>query len=797
MNSSHVNSGAVKIKSHVLGYPRVGAQRQLKWALENYWAGNISQQQLVDEGKSLRVKHWQEQLEAGLDFITTGDFAFYDQVLNQSCLLGVIPKRFSDVEQDGNEDNALDTYFRMARGRSISGKDSAACEMTKWFDTNYHYIVPEFEKGQTFKLNAQQWLAEIQQAQKITKKVKPVIIGPLTYLWLGKTQQEFNKLELLPELIEAYGDLLHQTQQLGVEWLQIDEPILALDLPQEWKQAFETCYNQLNSGSLQVLLATYFGDLKDNLNLACQLPVAGLHLDGVRGSAQLSGILDRLPPYKILSLGIINGRNIWAADLNSCLEQLKPFAQKLKERLWVSSSCSLLHVPHDIEQEEGFNTEVKSWFSFAKQKLSEISALAIALSDNVNVCESEGGTKGIFKRSQDVLVSKKSSPWIHDSIIQKNVNSITPKDFARTNSYNFRAKIQKSALNLPLFPTTTIGSFPQTSDIRKARREFKQGGISQALYEATMKTEIARAVIEQENLGLDVLVHGEAERNDMVEYFGQQLQGYLFSQLGWVQSYGSRCVKPPIIAGDISRKQPMTVKWSEYAQSLTTKPMKGMLTGPITMLCWSFTRDDISEESQAYQLALALAQEVKDLEQAGIHIIQVDEPALREGLPLRKNDWQNYLRWAVDAFRLSVAQVQDSTQIHTHMCYAEFNDIIQAISDLDADVITIETSRSNMELLQAFKNFDYPNDIGPGVYDIHSPLVPTKEWMVELLKKANDYIPAQRLWVNPDCGLKTRAWPETQAALKLMVAAASDMRASVEAQAKEKTKHVQPENAIA
>ncbi len=792
MNLPHSEEAVINIKSHILGYPRVGAQRQLKWALEDYWAGNISQQQLVDEGKALRIKHWHEQLEAGLDFITTGDFAFYDQVLNHSCLLGVIPKRFTDIEKDGDEESAheenqLDTYFRMARGRSISGKDRAACEMTKWFDTNYHYIVPEFEKGQVFNLNAQQWFAEIQQAQQITQKVKPVIIGPLTYLWLGKTQSQFNKLDLLPALIEAYGELLHQTRQLGIEWLQIDEPILTLDLPQDWKQAFETCYNQLNGGSLKVLLTTYFGDLKDNLNLACQLPVAGLHLDGVRGPDQLNSILDRLPPYKVLSLGLINGRNIWAADLDNCLQQLKPFAQKLKERLWVSTSCSLLHVPHDIEQEQDFNSEVKSWFSFAKQKLSEVSALAKAING-----ESKAA---VFEQSRAVIASKKSSPWIHDAAIQSQVKAITPEDFARNSSYKIRAQVQKNALNLPLFPTTTIGSFPQTSDIRKARREFKQGVISQALYEATMKTEIARAVTEQENIGLDVLVHGEAERNDMVEYFGQQLQGYLFSQLGWVQSYGSRCVKPPIIAGDISRKQPMTVKWSKFAQSLTTKPMKGMLTGPITMLCWSFTRDDISEESQAYQLALALAQEVKDLEKAGIHVIQVDEPALREGLPLRKDDWQSYLRWAVDAFRLSVARVQDSTQIHTHMCYAEFNDIIQAISDLDADVITIETSRSNMELLQAFKNFDYPNDMGPGVYDIHSPLVPSKEWMVALLKKANDYIPAQRLWVNPDCGLKTRAWPETQAALKLMVAAAGEMR---EAAIKEgKLKRTQPESVLA
>ena len=767
MNSPQDKSKHLTINSHILGYPRMGAQRELKWALEDYWAGNITEAQLLNEGRALRDQHWQQQMEGGLDFITAGDFAYYDQVLNHSMLFGVIPERFKpEGTPDGGWD--LDTYFAMARGRSVQGKDCAACEMTKWFDTNYHYIVPEFEERQDFTLNASQYLAEIKQAQQLSKKVKPVIIGPLTFLWLGKAQGNFNKLDLLPNLVTAYRELLQQVASLGIEWLQIDEPILVLDLPQDWQQAFEGVYNQLSSAPIQLMLTTYFGELKENLNLACQLPVAGLHLDVVRGEAQLATILDRLPPYKILSLGIINGRNIWAADLQACLEKVQPIAQKLKHRLWLASSCSLLHVPQDLEQEQGFKQDEKSWFAFAKQKIAEVSTLANLLGAGVR--------SAALQKSKLVKQSKQNSNWIHNHLVQEAVSAIKPQDFTRTSDYPKRALVQKTALSLPLFPTTTIGSFPQTRKIRAARKNFKNGNTSLAQYQSSMEVEIARAVNEQESLGLDVLVHGEAERNDMVEYFGQQLKGYLFSQFGWVQSYGSRCVKPPIIAGDISRPQAMTVQWSAYAQSLTKKPMKGMLTGPITMLQWSFTREDISEEQQAYQLALALAQEVQDLEAAGIRVIQVDEPALREGLPLRKQDWQSYLRWAVDAFRLTVAAVKDSTQIHTHMCYAEFNDIIKAISELDADVITIETSRSNMELLQAFEDFEYPNEMGPGVYDIHSPLIPNKDWMVALLEKACESIPAQRLWVNPDCGLKTRAWPETRAALQLMVAAAKELR---------------------
>ncbi len=759
MNKPNIHTvyASEKLTTHILGYPRMGPQRQLKWALEDYWKGQLSQEQLLNEAAAIRQQHWQTQLDAGLDFITAGDFALYDHVLNHSYLFGVVPKRFN-VKESGWQ---WDTYFRMARGRSAQGDDCAACEMTKWFDTNYHYLVPEFDQKQSFELNADVWLDELKQAQALTPNVKAVLIGPLTYLWLGKTQQDFDVLELLPQLLTVYAELLHKVNELGIEWVQLDEPILGLDLPQSWKQAFEMAYYQLKSGSLKVLVATYFSELDDNLTLACKLPVSGLHVDGINGAQDLPKILDRLPPYKVLSLGLVNGRNIWKANQAQLLSSLAPFYEALGERLWVSSSCSLLHVPEDLEQETHLAAPIKAKFAFAKQKCTEITALAAALeradvSNNAAITEQALDAKAVA--------------------LKQTIESLTEQSFKRSHEFKIRKDIQKAQFNLPLFSTTTIGSFPQTKEIRQARLGFKQGSLSQQDYEAAMKDEIQRAVKEQEDIGLDVLVHGEAERNDMVEYFGQQLEGYAFTDFGWVQSYGSRCVKPPIIASDVHRPQPMTVRWSQYAQSLTNKPMKGMLTGPITMLCWSFTREDISLKEQAFQLALALSEEVLDLEKAGINMIQVDEPALREGLPLRKRDWQAYLRWAVDAFRLSVAKVQDSTQIHTHMCYAEFNDIIQAIAELDADVITIETSRSNMELLQAFEDFQYPNDIGPGVYDIHSPIVPTQQWMEQLLEKAAQAIAPEQLWVNPDCGLKTRAWPETREALTLMVKAAKQLR---------------------
>lgn len=753
------------VKSHILGFPRIGANRELKWAQEDYWSGKITQGQLVHEATQLKERNWQLQKEAGLDFITVGDFAWYDHVLNLSSYLGVVPERFNHPKGAPVD---LDTYFRMARGRSVSGKDAAACEMTKWFDTNYHYIVPELNIDQSFHVNAASLIHEIEQAKSFEVEVKPVLIGPLTYLWLSKEQGSFNKLDLLPDLLEAYGLLLLQIQETGVNWIQIDEPILSLDLSLEWKSAFERCYNQLNRNGLNILLASYFSPVADNLSLACSLPVAGHHLDAVAGASDLDSILDKLPAYKVLSLGVVNGRNIWRCNLSGALDLLKPFAEKLRERLWVGSSCSLLHSPVDLASETQIPEEIKAGFAFATQKLVEVSTLADALNGNQQ--------NKLFEQSDAAVAKRLESQVIHNQTVQQAVAAITPESCQRQKPYQERIELQKQQLKLPLFPTTTIGSFPQTQDIRQARRQFKSGVLTSEEYVRVMQDTIQEVIREQETIGLDVLVHGEAERNDMVEYFGEQLQGYCFTQNGWVQSYGSRCVKPPIIYGDVSRPSAMTVDWSTYAQSLTTKPVKGMLTGPITMLCWSFAREDIALKEQAQQIALALKDEVADLQAAGIKVIQMDEPALREGLPLRKAQWQQYLNWAVESFKLSVASAEDQTQIHTHMCYCEFNDIIESIAALDADVITIETSRSNMELLEAFEEFEYPNEIGPGVYDIHSPIVPTKEWMQRLMEKAAKRIPKERLWVNPDCGLKTRGWSETRAALALMVEAAQALR---------------------
>jgi 5-methyltetrahydropteroyltriglutamate--homocysteine methyltransferase len=784
-----------QVKGHILGFPRIGANRELKWALENYWSEKITQGELIQEANKLKQQNWQAQIESGLDFITVGDFAWYDHVLNMSSYLGVVPKRFNHKEGAPVD---LDTYFRIARGRSVKGKDAPASDMTKWFDTNYHYIVPEFNENQSFNVNGASLIQDIKKAQALTvgkgkakgsaPSVKPVLIGPLTYLWLGKSVQEtsaangdkskgLNKLELLPELLNAYSELLNEIAQQGVEWIQIDEPILSLDLPVEWKSAFERAYFQITKTSSNILLASYFGSLNENLALACSLPVAGVHLDSVAGNSDLANVLDKLPSYKVLSLGIVNGRNIWRNDLSKSLSVLKPFHDVLGERLWVASSCSLLHCPVDLGSEVKLDEDIKTVLSFAVQKITEVATLTSALNGHDVDQQVSEASHAILTRAQ--------SKTVHSSDVQEKVSSVTEVLLHRHSPYIQRNLAQRSALNLPLYPTTTIGSFPQTKEIRSARRLYKKGDLPKIAYDSAMEYSIRQAITEQEQIGLDVLVHGEAERNDMVEYFGEQLNGYAFTEFGWVQSYGSRCVKPPIISGDVSRPNPMTINWIQYAQSLTKKPVKGMLTGPITMLCWSFAREDISLKEQAYQIGLALREEVADLENAGITVIQMDEPALREGLPLRRADWASYLKWAVDAFRLSVAVVQDTTQIHTHMCYSEFNDIIASIADLDADVITIETSRSNMELLNAFEAFEYPNEIGPGVYDIHSPIVPNQEWMQSLIEKAAKRIPAERLWVNPDCGLKTRGWPETREALKLMVNAAATLRKQAREEANE------------
>jgi len=753
--------------THNLGFPRIGAKRELKIALEAYWKQEIKQPELLKVGRELRQRHWQQQADAGIEWLPVGDFSWYDQVLDHSCLLGVVPDRFKHTD----DQISLDTYFRMARGHAPSGKPTSACEMTKWFDTNYHYQVPEFTAQQTFELSSDKLFNEVGEAIQLGHKTKPVLLGPLSYLWLGKAKgSDFNKLELIENLLPAYGEILNHLKAQGVEWVQIDEPILALDLPPEWQQAFESVYTRLPVKGLKTMLAVYFGPLKGNLKLACGLPVDALHIDAVRGADEIDTVLSWLPVYKTLSLGIIDGRNIWRSDLDALLEQLRPLQQRLGDRLWLAASCSLLHVPVDLDQEQQFDSDVRSWLAFAVQKLNELNTLKQSLDNPDQACHQA------LRDSRLAIDSRKASPRIHKPEVKQRCNEITTAMASRTNSFETRIQKQQARLNLPLLPTTTIGSFPQTKEIRQARQQYRSGQLSETEYQTLMRKEIDDVINKQEKIGIDVLVHGEPERNDMVEYFGEQLEGFIFSQYGWVQSYGSRCVKPPIIYGDVSRAQPMTVAWSRYAQSKTEKPMKGMLTGPVTILNWSFVRDDQPRATTCQQIALALRDEVCDLEAAGITIIQIDEAALREGLPLRKNEWQHYLDWAVNSFKITAAGVKDETQIHTHMCYSEFNDIMPAIAAMDADVITIETSRSDMELLEAFEDFEYPNDIGPGVYDIHSPNVPAVESITSLMNKALLHIPVERLWINPDCGLKTRGWPEVNTALVNMVCAAIFLR---------------------
>jgi 5-methyltetrahydropteroyltriglutamate--homocysteine methyltransferase len=753
--------------THNLGFPRIGAKRELKFALESYWKGQSSLDELKAAGAQLRQQHWANQ--AKLDWSPVGDFAFYDQVLDMSFTLGNLPERVRNLDGD-----SLDNYFRIARGRSATD-GACSCgvqagEMTKWFDTNYHYIVPELSASTTFSLDASRLLGEFEQARRLGVKAKPVIIGPLTYLWLGKAKDDSDKLALLPRLLPVYAQLLAELAACGAEWVQIDEPILVTELDPQWQQAFVHAYDTLRTDRVKLLLAAYFGQLQENLPLACALPVQGLHVDTLNARDEVCDVIARLPAERVLSLGVVNGRNIWKTDLVATLDWLEPIHRQLGQRLWLAPSCSLLHVPVDLASERGLDAELRSWLAFALQKLDELNVLATALNNGRQAVEAE------LRDNQAAIAARKVSARVHNPAVKAALARIDADMERRTNSYPERARKQHEQLQLPPYPTTTIGSFPQTEEIRQARSRFRRGELDEASYHATMREQIARSVREQEALGLDVLVHGEAERNDMVEYFGEQLEGYAFSQFGWVQSYGSRCVKPPIMFGDIRRPKPMTLEWIQYAQSLTHKPMKGMLTGPVTILNWSFVRDDQPRAVSCQQLALAIREEVLDLERAGVRVIQIDEAALREGLPLRKSQWHAYLQWAVGAFRIAANGVRDDTQIHTHMCYSEFNDIIASIAEMDADVITIETSRSDMELLDAFDHFNYPNEIGPGVYDIHSPNIPTQEHIVQLMRKAAERIPAERLWVNPDCGLKTRAWAEVIPALRNMVAAAHTLR---------------------
>ncbi|MCT3814429.1 5-methyltetrahydropteroyltriglutamate--homocysteine S-methyltransferase [Elizabethkingia anophelis] len=765
------------MQTHNLGYPRIGKKRELKKACEQYWSGKIIQKELLDVSRRIINENLKLQQEAGIDLIPVNDFSFYDHVLDMTLTLGAIPQRYHDVILN-KANNELDLYFAMARGYQKDGLDITAMEMTKWFDTNYHYIVPEFSKGQSFKLFSNKIINEFIGARQIGINAKPVILGPVSYLLLGKEKEEgFEKLDLIDNLLPVYLEILKSLQSHGAEYIQIDEPFLVLDLTDKAKEVYIAVYTKIQKElpNLKIILTTYFEGLEDNLPLALSLPVDTLHVDLVRKPEQLESILAAIPENLKLSLGVVDGRNIWKNDFESSLQFIRKAKEQLgEERILIAPSSSLLHVPYDLDletKEESLPAEIKQWMAYAKQKIKEVALLRDLSSENPSA-----ESLVAFGENKKAIENKRISTLIHDAKVQQQMDALDAVPVSRQSAFVQRKVQQQEILKLPLFPTTTIGSFPQTKEVRSWRAQFKKGEISAERYTDLLKEETKNTIQRQEKIGIDVLVHGEFERNDMVEYFGEQLKGFAFTENGWVQSYGSRCVKPPVIYGDVSRPEPLTVFWSQYAQSLTSKWVKGMLTGPVTILQWSFVRNDQSRKDTANQIALAIRDEVLDLEKAGIRIIQIDEPAIREGLPLRKKDAAAYLKWAVLAFRISASSVKDDTQIHTHMCYSEFNDIINHIADMDADVITIECSRSQMELLDAFADFEYPNDIGPGVYDIHAPRVPSKEEMVKLLEKAGKVIPSSQLWVNPDCGLKTRGWDETEKALIEMVNAAKEMQ---------------------
>lgn len=760
--------------TQILGYPRIGGQRELKKASELFWAGKISPDELQQVARKIKEDNWQTQLKAGIDLIPCNDFSFYDQTLDTSLLLGVIPQRYSPVLSPGGANSDIDLYFAMARGYQKNGLDITAMEMTKWLDTNYHYIVPEFTADQEFRIYRENIFNEYDSAkQLIGQKAKPVLVGPVSYLLLGKEKENgFERIDLIRKLVPVYVDIINRLKSQGAEWIQLDEPYLALDLSKKEKEAFDFAYRTIAESvkGIRILVATYFDALLDNTQLAVNLPVTALHIDLVRAPGQLDEVLALIPEKLQLSIGVVDGRNVWKNDYEKSLGFINKAVKKLgTDRVIIAPSCSLLHSPIDLELETALDPEIKNWMAFAKQKLAEVSGLK-------QIAE---GNSALLETNKKAIESRRSSEKVHKQVVKDRVAAITEADGRRKSAFPVRQQIHRERFNLPAFPTTTIGSFPQTDDIRQLRAKLKKGDLTIQQYDSAIEQATIDAIRWQEELGIDVLVHGEFERNDMVEYFGEQLDGFLFTKNGWVQSYGSRCVKPPVIYGDISRPKDMTVRWSKFAASQTSKPMKGMLTGPVTILQWSFVRDDQSRDITTNQIALAIRDEVVALEKAGIGIIQIDEAAIREGLPLRKAKRPHYLNWAVNAFRITASGVEDKTQIHTHMCYSEFNDIIEHIAAMDADVITIETSRSQMELLQAFAHFEYPNEIGPGVYDIHSPRVPGTEEMTSLLAKAADLLPARNLWVNPDCGLKTRKWPETKAALENMVAAAKQAREQI------------------
>ncbi|MFB6457226.1 5-methyltetrahydropteroyltriglutamate--homocysteine S-methyltransferase [Chitinophaga sp. Hz27] len=770
--------------THNLGYPRIGAHRELKKASEAYWSGKITAIQLEQTARDIRLNNWYLQKDAGIDIIPCNDFSFYDHVLDTSMMTGAIPTRYHDLLVE-KQLPQLDLQFAMARGYQKEGLDVTAMEMTKWFDTNYHYIVPEFTANQQFSLFSEKVIHQFNEAKRAGFNAKPVLLGPVSFLLLGKEKEKgFHRLQLLNRLLPVYLEVLKKLDELDAHYIQFDEPCLSLNLNKVELDAISSAYSAIQKAfpQLHLILASYFECYGANLEAVLKLPVQTLHLDLVRCPSQLDDILatDIRKTKLRLSLGVVDGRNIWKNDFRQSLELINKAKAVLGEdRLLVAPSCSLLHSPCDLDQEtdeKNLPATIKNWLAFAKQKLDEVKTLAVLAGENPTVnAEQE------LKDNDAAMASRRTSPLIHRKAVTARAAAVTAADAQRTSLFAARKKAQQKVLKLPMFPTTTIGSFPQTATVRSWRSKWKKGELTPQEYDQLIKEETAASIRWQESIGMDVLVHGEFERNDMVEYFGEQLEGFVFTKNGWVQSYGSRCVKPPIIFGDVERKEAMTVYYTKYAQSLTTLPVKGMLTGPVTILQWSFVRNDQPRAATCLQIALAIRDEVKDLEAAGIKVIQIDEPALREGLPLRKENWNAYLDGAVRAFKVASSGVEDATQIHTHMCYAEFNDIFESIAALDADVITIETSRSQSELLEGFASFKYPNDIGPGVYDIHSPRIPSEEEMVNLMEQAMAVIPAEQLWVNPDCGLKTRDWPETKAAVAAMVAAAKTLRNKIPA----------------
>jgi len=752
-----------------LGFPRIGPHRELKSSLEAYWAGKASANDLRAAAAEVRAEVWRAHARLGFDHIPSGDFSLYDHVLDMAVLVGAIPERY----QAAGPVDALDRYFAMARGGTLGGKSVTALEMTKWFNTNYHYLVPELTSGQRFALAAAKPVDEFRQAAAIGVATRPVILGPVSFLLLSKHVGKGSNLELLPALCEVYAELLAAIAEAGASWVQIDEPLLSLDLEAEHRRAFSWAYGALREASpgLRLLVATYFAGLADNLPTALHLPIDALHLDAVADPDQVDVAVAQAPGTLALSLGVVDGRNVWRTDLEATLRRLEVVSRSLgPDRLMIGPSCSLLHLPLDLDLEPSVEAELRSWLAFAMQRLVEIATLTRGLNDGREAIADDLAEAGA------AVTSRAASPRAHDPSVSRRLAQHTPALEERSSPYSIRRRAQAARLGLPLLPTTTIGSLPQTPEIRALRARQRRGQTDTNTYEDGLRAYIDQAVAFQEDVGLDVLVHGEPERTDMVEYFGEMLNGCLVTKYGWVQSYGSRCVKPPIIFGDVSRPGPMTVDWAVYTQSRTERPVKGMLTGPVTILEWSFVRNDQPREVTARQIAFAIRDEVADLEAAGIKVIQVDEPALREGLPLHAVQRKDYLAWAVAAFKLASCGARDETQVHTHMCYAEFNDIIESIAAFDADVISLEASRSRMEILSAFTDFEYPNEVGPGIFDIHSPRVPETGEMVELLTAAMEVIPVGRLWVNPDCGLKTRRWEEVRPALANMVAAAREVR---------------------